>query len=543
MKRVAAILLVCAVLLSPALQASAEEIAVSTDQGEMNLLRNQGMHYVRGIGMKAQPPQSFLYENESGGLTLVEFVSKEKGVTVAEFDSDLNFLNTRTLPTPDCYGWAGFCAGEKYNFVIYCISKATFCFDQYSKDWQLLKRQTYTPGNTSSVVDSGFDVAEGGGSLYIVTNHYMSVGHQANMRLQLDPETLAVKVEQSGVDTYDGYVSHSYVPEVVCAGGTVYTFDRVDSIPGPGLFVTSFGGGLGKGSMETVYPMGRVDWGNLGNVIPVGSTYLAAFNYAPSEGINSDNTVTDAYLSLGGTTTRVTTTGQVGTPYVAKIDDTTGFIMWNPDLYNTVDPQDDLYYAKYTISGGTVTVGEVRLAPGHYLSDCEPIAYRGGIVWYSICPKANEAYAKNEITFHCIEADGTVTSKIIHHLVKVDAVAPTVYKEGTTEGVRCDLCQEWFEEPETVPCLEIEPGRIFVNKYGYYEVEIHSRREDPFQLFIGYYDEDGRMFSRQVIPCEKNKNTMWWIRIYRFDDVKTIRAMFTDLEGRPLCDVTEWTAE
>ena len=63
MKRVAAILLVCVVLLSPALQASAEEIAVSTDQGEMNLLRNQGMHYVRGIGMKAQPPQSFLYEN------------------------------------------------------------------------------------------------------------------------------------------------------------------------------------------------------------------------------------------------------------------------------------------------------------------------------------------------------------------------------------------------------------------------------------------------------------------------------------------------
>ena len=364
-------------LLAPV--AAADEIAVSTDGTDVVVSRNSNLHYINGIGMLHSPATSWLYENENGGVTLVQYVSKTAGVTVAEYDSELDFMNVRSIPVPNLTQWGGFYAGETYNFLVYAVDSAVIHVDQYTKDWIYVSSCNRTLSNTKSFITNDLDITEGNGSLFIVTNHYMDSGHMANMRLQINESTMAVTVEQTGTATYNGYCSHSYVPETVWADGILYALDRCDSIPGLGIYVSSYNGSLSQGiTMGNIRSMAFNDWGNLGSCIPAGKGVLTAYNYAPgSASHTSTNIFLNYYCSadksnIVSQTVQVTSTGGAGTPFVAAVTDTYGYVLWNPDIRSSAAAGDTLFYARYDRSDD-LTVGEVQSAEENALSDCDPI--------------------------------------------------------------------------------------------------------------------------------------------------------------------------
>ena len=89
----ALILALTAMLCVPAAAWEPENLVLGsgTDIAMLDLIANAGANYIRGNGSNHSPSHSYLYANEKGGVTLVQYTGKTTGVAVAEFDSQLNF--------------------------------------------------------------------------------------------------------------------------------------------------------------------------------------------------------------------------------------------------------------------------------------------------------------------------------------------------------------------------------------------------------------------------------------------------------------------
>ena len=445
------------------LQDSTGMVTPGKDFTDMVLEGNAMGNYVRGNGSAHNPAQSFLYANEDGGVSVVQH-RRGGTVTVADFDAELNFLRTRNVALLGRYGtyngWGAFYAGEKYNYMIFLdsndLDEDVLRIDCYTKDWSQwdgVRIPTYyIPAR--GLISNDLDVTESDGSLYIVSNYTLSSsiaehnGHEANFRVQLNAETLAVEAVHSGVNSYDGYASHSFMPEVAANNGVIYTFDRSDKYPGSGIFMTAFQGGLHSTGLKNrlLRSMTVNDWGSQGNAIPAGDGVLTAYTYAPN---SVSNTATNVYLyyadpSGAQSSLAVTQNGGAGTPYVAAVDKNTGFVLWNPDRFSD-ETLHNLYYAAYTVSDSGVSVGRVNMAEGHYLSDCEPIAFDGGVLWYTV--------ENGELIFHKLHPTKGLSTVLHHNWKSVAGREPTCSEVGLTEGVQCAGCKLWYAEQEEIPTL------------------------------------------------------------------------------------------
>lgn len=534
MRKLGTILLVLGLLACAVTMAAAEgEIPVSTDQAEMRLTGNRGLHYINGNGMVHSPPTSFLYANGKGGVTLVQFISAGDGVTVAEYDSDLQFVSFRSVPVEGLTDWGGFCAGEDYNYVVYAVDKAVIRVDQYDKEWNPVNHLVHTFGNTRSFIDNDMDLAVGGGSLFIVTNHIMSSGHQANLRLQVSESGLAVMAEQSGTATYNGYCSHSYEPETVWADGILYTLDRCDSFPGSAIYVCAYSGSLNLGmTMQGIKGMTFGDWGNIGSAAAAGRSLITAYNYAPSGQGNNLNT--DVFLNRftgedgGSQTVQVTYTGGAGTPYAAAVDDSFGYVLWNTDIRSDMAPRDTLFYAPY-FAGSSLTVGAVRTAEGNDLSDCEPISWQEGLLWFTTDGK--------DVTFHRLGTDGAVTKTTLHNPVEREAVAPGVWSVGYTAGTQCSRCGAWLSGHEEIPRAEAVINEPEENS-GTVTVGFSCGKDSYYVIFAGY-SGDGQLLKAEPVLCTSARGEQGftlpegWARY---------QIMLTDTDISPLCEAREGKA-
>lgn len=461
-KRLLPLLLMLALFLCLAPAAAAEEDdGWNTDVSAIPFVGNQGANYVITAQLST-PSRSFLFANDAGGVTLVEcglkpdFSNAEEALLVAEFDGELEPLRWRLLGLPNAQRWCGFLNGTDYYYVIYSTGGSGLSVDQYNKDWTLKQRSTRSVANTSSFPHNDFDVCQAGDRIVIATNHTMSNGHEANLRLELDAETLALKVAQKGVADYQGYASHAYLPEAVYNDGFIYTIDHATGIPKEGVVLSTYEGSLGTCRKLLYGPLTAFnnwqDWGSLGNAVPAGGGILLAYDEGPYSNSDPDGPARcNVYLYYGNARTKtqkdlqISFNGKAATPFVTAIDENHGYVLWNQEVRSDRDAS-ELDYIPWTITEGELSVGEIRTATDRLLSDCEPIPWKGGLLWFTV-----NGYG--DLKLHTLGADGSLGLKDFHRIHRWETLSttePTCVEDGCTEQ-RCLVCG--VEETEVIPAL------------------------------------------------------------------------------------------
>ena len=378
---------------------------------------------------------SYLYENDSGGLTRVEPISGH--IAVEEYDSSFQFLSGRVIPF-ELDIWGGFFAGEDYNFFIFGQSNPTERNDvevirvvKYSKDWQRLGQASLYGINTVDPFDAGsLRCAEYGGTLFIHTSHTMykwddGINHQANLNISVRESDMKVLSTNHTIQNLNtGYVSHSFNQFVLIdQERNIVTLDHGDANPRSAVLVVydrKADDGIFKWDRMVKYVeiqkfssySGNIWTGaSLGGLAETTGGYVLAYNYdGKGTGKNpADRSVYFAYVdkeTLSVKTQKISDAGTL-TPVLAPTGLDGGYILWNASNENGTG-NNTLYYARYSADG---TVGPVKTDTGR-LSDCQPIVYDGKLVWYTTGAVGRRASAKTVPTFYQLDENGLTATKL-----------------------------------------------------------------------------------------------------------------------------------
>lgn len=424
-------------------------------------------YFYNDYSVEAYNVSSYLYENPSGGLTRVE--STGGRIVVEDYDDSFTFLSGRTF-NKELPHWGGFFAGEDYNFLIYgqfnlgeSDSVEVLRVVKYDKDWNRLGQASVYGANTQKIFPSGsLRCAEADGVLYIHTCHTMyksedGLNHQANMRIVVREQDMAVTEVACEVGTYTGYVSHSFNQyiladhegnlvtanhgdaypraivlyklfdkagsEQIHSGPLKYGYAQTDRFPGEtgANYTGATLGGLAETSSG--YLMSYTFNGGVGSY-PRNQAYLA---YAPKSDFAQAGTGTEVNLQI----TQVThyDSANRGNPNSVKLVPTSldgGYLLWNRYYGDGTDLSYTTYSADGSI-GSEQTVADVRL------SDCQPIFYNGKVVWYTTTNSAPVFYTLDGSGLKAIKANAGSFSDVPASHWAYSAIRQAV-KDGITSG-------------------------------------------------------------------------------------------------------------
>ena len=421
--RVLSLLLCLAMALSlaPTAWAAKPQAAASTNINTQNY--NDTYH--------ASTVKSYLYENESGGLTRVEYIydyNTGGKVIVEDYDSGFVIQSSRTI-APELPVWGGFFAGEDYNFLIFGQnneeendSKEVIRVVKYDKNWNRLGSASLYGANTTIPFRSGsLRCDEYGGWLYIRASHQMYTAkdgknHQASLMLLVREDDMEITEYACQVGGA-AYVSHSFNQFILIdQEQRIVALDHGDAYPrsivlqrliakaGQGTFTeekyveTASGPGWSQGYIvceeETniqTFPgsTGANDTGcSVGGLAETSSGYVTAYSY---DGVGKRFDARDIYMAFIGEDLSVkniqlTSGANTATPQVAALSLDRGYVMWNQKVVKTnqwgnsyTELGDTLHYVAYASDGTRTGVKTAASAP---LSDCQPISYNGKVVWY-----------------------------------------------------------------------------------------------------------------------------------------------------------------
>ncbi len=350
----------------------------------------------------SSPVKSYLYENDIGGFTRVEYVNNK--VIVEEYDSNFQLQANLTIQ-PELPIWGGFFSGESYNFLIYGQTNhnedngaEVVRIVKYDKGWNRLGQASLRGANTTVPFDAGsLRCAEAGAYLYIHTCHEMykssdGLNHQANLTLSVRQDPLEVTSCRFNVlNTSVGYVSHSFNQFVlVNQENRLVTLDHGDAYPRAialietqlpadrGEIAVGFQSGEVCSLREVLKFSGKTGdnytGAEVGGFAETSSGYIVAYTYNGGSS-GGDPAVYCQYVGKEGAAgTSVKLSKAAGTnPQIAATGLSGGYILWNGK-----NNENTLYYAGYSNGGG---VGAVKTAQAP-LSDCQPVVSNGKTVWY-----------------------------------------------------------------------------------------------------------------------------------------------------------------
>lgn len=386
---------------------------------------NKGAHeYINGRRW-AQSVKSYLYENQSGGLTRVEYIGDQ--VVIEDYDRAFALLSSRTIQ-PELPLWGGFFAGENYNYLVFGQGNReennnteVIRIVQYDKDWNRLGQASLRGANTVEPFDAGsMRFAEYGGYLYIRTCHTMyttddGLNHQANVMIALRQSNITITDAYYDVMNVDyGYVSHSFNQFIlVDQQGRIVTLDHGDAGQTRSAVLLRYRAKAGQDSFrdDTWVPVGngyyKEQWVDsahlltfpeavshyndtgcgLGGFAETSKGYVTAYQFdGTASNLGEDSR--DLYLAFtdknlsGSSSVRLTTGENVSNPQLVSTGLDGGYVLWNTvdqSSWHTTKFNDTLYFASYDAGGGT---GQIRTAQAA-LSDCQPILWNGKAVWYT----------------------------------------------------------------------------------------------------------------------------------------------------------------
>ena len=380
----------------------------------------------------SKPVKSYLYENETGGLTRVEYIGGQ--IVVEDYSPSFQLLDSRTIPM-ELSIWGGFFDGEDCNFFVFGQenpgendSTEVIRVVKYSKDWQRLGQASLKGANTTVPFDAGcVRMDEYGGYLYIRTCHEMykytdGVNHQANLMFVVRQRDMSVSDSFYDIAwTESGYVSHSFNQFILIdRDGYPVTLDHGDADPTRGVAFRKYYANASTGKFTGQQwgtwcsRMNLIDFGGssgnnttgaaVGGLAETSDSYIFAFHYNGTGSGSGDRTVYLQMMDIAtgkGRQYKISGSTGVGstTPVLAPAGLEGGWLLWNGKSGYTVS--DTLYYLWYDAQGnpGAIQTGEAAL------SDCQPIPYSGGVVWYVTDNSAPVFYTLDEsgVTRHSSE--------------------------------------------------------------------------------------------------------------------------------------------
>lgn len=331
----------------------------------------------------ANTVKSYLFENNQGGLTRVEYLGGSS-IVVEDYSSDFKFQRSHSV-SMELSIWGGFYAGKDYNFFVFgqanpseSDSVEVIRVVKYSKDWQRLDQYSLYGANTETPFrSSSLSCTEYGGNLYIRTSHRMyrssdGLNHQANMTLVLRQSDMSIVESYYKVEFNKyGYVSHSFNQFILTdQSGSIVAVDHGDAYPreivlnraGSSSTIQKFPGAIGDNNTGA----------SLGGFAETSGGYVTAYNFDGVSG-NSPRTVYLAYTDKSSLRTQTVQVSQPGTynPILAPLGLDGGYIIW-------INSDNKFTYTTYSASG---SVGSPQIVTAA-VSDCQPIAFNGKAVWY-----------------------------------------------------------------------------------------------------------------------------------------------------------------
>ena len=394
----------------------------------------------------ASTVKSYLCENPGGGLTRVEYA--DDAVIVEHYDASFRFLSGTTL-APELPIWGGFFAGENYYYLVEGQNneeqddgKEVIRIIQYDRNWTRLGSVGLYGANTFHPFDAGsLRFAEYGDDLYIRTCHEMytsadGLNHQASVTIAVRQSDLTITDSWYQVmNTSYGYVSHSFNQFVIVdQEQNIVCVDHGDAYPrsavlirypekaGKGVFTADYYNPVKAVEVQRYagYQGDNTTGATVGGLAATSRGYLVAHT---CDGVGGRGTGTQLpYLSFVDKSTFEVTTRALPyqdaacPPALVPTGTDTGYVLWNqqnssvntgwtyyryengamvPYTPDPVHGDDTLYYVTYASDG---SFGSVQTAANAPLSDCQPILYRGNVVWY---------VTENSVpTFYVLSASG-----------------------------------------------------------------------------------------------------------------------------------------
>ena len=359
-------------------------------------------------GNWAATVKSYLFENEQGGLTRVEYIPYGDDPIVVE-NYSASFVPQSFVAIPmELTTWGGFYAGTNYNFFVFGQNnpdeddgREVIRVVKYSKSWQRLGQASLKGANTIVPFEGGsVRFAEEDGMLYIRTSHQMYASsdgknHQANLTLAIREQDMTITDSGYLVTWGIGYVSHSFNQFVLIdREKNLVTLDHGDAYP-RSLILKRFDevtAGGEKFSGDTTdreiltFPGATGDnytGAGVGGFAETANGYVTAYNYdgTVKGGQKSVYLAHTAKNGLKTTLNRLTSDVDASTPVLASTGESGGYILWNEknsgsSYYATYGKT--LSWAQYYSDGSVSRAQSAKAA----LSDCQPILWHGKMLWY-----------------------------------------------------------------------------------------------------------------------------------------------------------------
>ncbi|MGN0693240.1 MAG: hypothetical protein ACI4K7_12890 [Oscillospiraceae bacterium] len=357
----------------------------------------------------------------NGYLYRLEYTGKK--VLLEKYSSGFKYVGKADIEM-ELPIFGGFFAGKDYNFIVFGQKNLSdnnktevVRVVKYTKGMKRLSSKSFYGCNTYIPFEAGsLRMAEENGILYIHTCHEMyktsdGLHHQANMDFFLkesDMSTLFSRYDIFNIST--GYMSHSFNQFIKVRNGNIFTVDHGDAYE---RAITA--------CLRSSYKSSYVDYENIFNIKgTVGDNYtgvcvggmelsdkkiLVAAASVPQDGTFGNNSQKNVMLiacpyvqGCGDTKTTYLTSYKKGAgvdisePKLTKINDNSFMLMWT----ETKSKSTKLYVTM--IDGNGDKKGKIHAFADAYLSDCQPIVYKGQVVWY--------VTNNSKPTFYFFNADG-----------------------------------------------------------------------------------------------------------------------------------------
>ena len=363
----------------------------------------------------SNPQENVLYQDKNGLPATVSFDAQSNSLTADFYDNGRN-LSKSTNIAMELPLFGGFYSGDTYNYIVFGQNneemndnKEVLRIVKYDKDFNRIGACSVYGGEAYTAVplrSGNLRMAEGADGLIVHTSRQRYDGHQSQLTLVINPDTMTVTNELGKFQS--NHVSHSFNQFVQYEGSHFALVDHGDAYPRSVVLQRSRGGEDYEeielfaipgeiGANCTGVTVGGFEVSDSSEIVAINTidhSKVTAYDSYAMTGLDLDER--DILLLVcarsGNSVKQIKLTdysnkGMLGsTPYLVKLSDNRFMVLWEEFVYDAASSYND------TTSNGVCYVivdgkgeqqGSVQKAEGAHLSaDCQPLALNGKVTWY-----------------------------------------------------------------------------------------------------------------------------------------------------------------